>query len=223
MSKITKHYFEHNNRKYFRGNAENVELCSYGEKKDPIGPNAYLDVENRIQRELVAPKVKALGTVAIDWAQVSKVDGGAKGQVNAFGVKGERAAETSIGVAEKGNYKLVGFAVDAGPLRVLLNTEADGARNFLEREGNDGRIVSEIWVVMEAEYSSAFSISASYSVSASVVGVGLDITASGTSAGTKKITLSAGSTFAYLLHKVKKWNKGKTKIEDLEADYKGGS
>jgi len=31
----------------------------------------------------------------------------------------------------------------------MLNTVADGARNFLASEGTDGRIVSEVWVVME--------------------------------------------------------------------------
>ena len=49
----------------------------------------------------------------------------------------------------------------------------------------------------------------------------LSVTAKGGKHGTQTITLSAGTTFAYKLHKVKDWNQGKTKIENMEADYKG--
>lgn len=221
MTKITKHFFEHNNRKYFRGNADSVELCSYGEKKDPIGADAYLDVQNIIKRDLVAPKVNFLGKVKIDWTLVGKVDGSGKATVNVLGIKGEKSGGISVEAAEDGDYQLVGFAINAGPLTKLLNTEADGARKFLEREGRDGRVVSEIWVVMSGKTSSAFNASANYAFSGSVLGVGLDVKSSGTAAGTKTVTLSKGSTFAYLMHKVKDWNKDRTRIEDLEADYKG--
>lgn len=40
---FSKHYFEYDNSKYFRDNANNILLCSFGEKKDPIGPAAHLD------------------------------------------------------------------------------------------------------------------------------------------------------------------------------------
>lgn len=221
MAKITKHFFEHNNRKYFRGNAENAQLGSYGEKKDPIGPDAYLDVESIIKRELIAPKMNCLGTVGIDWNLVGEVNGRGKAFVNVLGIKGEKSGEISVGAADTGNYKLVGFSINSGPLKKLLNTEADGARKFLEREGRDGRVVSEIWVVMSGKTSSAFNASANFAFSGSVLGVGLDVTSSGTAAGTKTVTLSPGSTFAYLMTKVKEWNKDRTRIVDLEPDYKG--
>ena len=54
-----------------------------------------------------------------------------------------------------------------------------------------------------------------------VNGVSADITASGGTEGTQTITISKGSTFAYLLFKVKDWNSGKTQIEDLEDDTVG--
>jgi hypothetical protein len=224
MTSITKDYFEHDGRKYFRGNAENVEICSYGEKKDPIGPDAYLDVQNKVKSEYLTNRVKPLGSVGIDWSKASKADIGASGSLNFFGLlRGSRAIKGSLEDAEKGKFKLVGFSIDEGPLTTMLNTDASGARKYLADEGKDGRIVSEVWVVMDAEMASRFGASAGYKVSANVAGVGLDITAN---AGTKDettVTLSKGSNFAYLLHKVKDWNKDKTKIENMEADYKGMS
>jgi hypothetical protein len=51
--------------------------------------------------------------------------------------------------------------------------------------------------------------------------VSADITASGGTEGTQTITISKGTTFAYLLFKVKDWNSGKTQILDLEDDSVG--
>jgi hypothetical protein len=39
--------------------------------------------------------------------------------------------------------------------------------------------------------------------------------------GAQTLTLSPGSTFADKLHKVSGWNKAKTQVEAVEADYKG--
>jgi hypothetical protein len=76
-------------------------------------------------------------------------------------------------------------------------------------------------VAMLAEMADSFSASAGYRVSANVQGIGLDIIAEGGTKGSQKITLSKGTMFAYGLHKVKDWNKEKTKIENLEDDFYG--
>ena len=36
-TKVTEHYFKYGGNQYFRENAHNVDLASYGEKKDPVG------------------------------------------------------------------------------------------------------------------------------------------------------------------------------------------
>jgi hypothetical protein len=59
------------------------------------------------------------------------------------------------------------------------------------------------------------------SLSANAKGAELQVTVTGGKYGSETITLSPGTTFAYKLHKVKDWNKGKTQIEDMEADYQG--
>lgn len=51
---------------------------------------------------------------------------------------------------------------------------------------------------------------------------GLSITAQGGNKGVTTFTVLPGSTCAYMLYKVKKWNdKDKTQIEEIESDFKG--
>ena len=220
-TQITEHFFEHNGRKYFRGKAEDAELASYGQKKAELSKDPYLAIQNKVKSEHLTGRVNGVGSVAVAWDTTSKADIGARGFLNVFGVKGERAVEMSYDEAKKGKVKLVGFTIDEGKLRTTLNTEADGARKYLESEGKDGRIVSKAWVAMLAEMADSFSASVGYRVSANVQGIGLDIIAEGGTKGSQKITLSKGTMFAYGLHKVKDWNKGKTKIENLEDDFYG--
>ena len=54
-----------------------------------------------------------------------------------------------------------------------------------------------------------------------MTGADLELTASGGTHGSQTAAISAGTTFAYLLHKVKEWNKGKNQIENMEDDRKG--
>lgn len=116
---------------------------------------------------------------------------------------------------------LVNFAIAEGPLTHLLNEDASGALKYLAGEGGDGRIVSEVWVVMAAELSAHFSASPSIDVSLGLGGSELAVTASGGRHGTQTVQLSHGTTPAYTLHKVKTWNQGKTRILDMGADCKG--
>ncbi len=101
----------------------------------------------------------------------------------------------------------------------MLNNDANIAHNCLANEGKDGRIVSEIWVVMEAELAEHFETSGGLMVSAKAAD--LNVTANGGRHGTQTITLSSGTTFAYKLHKVKDWNKGKTRINDIVLVWGG--
>lgn len=217
--KITEHKFEYGAQGYFRGNAHLVEIGTYGEKKDPVGAKAYIDPEDKVSRDHLVNIITKGKPVAVDWTQTSKAAVEVNGPVSVFGLNMEAAVAFTYEKIKSANLKLFNLSIDAGPLKTMLNTDADAARNFLAKEGNDGRIVSEVWVVMEAQLSEQFDTSGSVKVA--VKGVDLNVTASGGKYGSQTITLSKGAIFAYKLHKVKDWNKGKTKIEDMEADYKG--
>lgn len=220
-TKITDNYFEFGVNRYFRGNAHLVELATYGEKKDPVGPKAYLDPQSKVKREHLVDRVVKGQPVGVNWSQTSRADLEVNGPIKVFGLNLSVAASYSAAKVASADLKLYNLSIAEGPLKAMLNNDAGGARSYLAEEGKDGRIVSEIWVVMEAELAEHFESSGSLTVTEE--DISLSVTARGGKHGTQTITLASGTTFAYKLHKVKDWNKGKTRIEDMEADYHGMS
>lgn len=221
-SMLTENYFQFGVNKYFRGNAHLVRIGTYGEKKDPIGAKAYIDPEETVDTANLVSRVERGSPVSIDWSQSSQGEVEVDGlQVKVFQVGATLAGSYSYAKLKTASLRLMNFNIPEASLRTMLNTQAGAARNFLAREGADGRIVSEVWVVLEATLSQHLETSSSFS--ASVSGTDIKLTASGGTSGTQTITLSRGSTFAYKMHKVTDWNSGKTQILDMEADYKGFS
>ena len=218
---MTKHYFKYGTLKYFRGNAHNIRIGSFGEKKDPIGPKAHLDVEGTVKSKHIDSRIKYNTTADITWNQAPRAEVEVNGDLKFFSLGRKGALSGSYEKAKKADLKLVNFAIDEGPLKRMLNNDADIARNALADEGKDGRIVSEVWVAMEAELAEHFSVYGSTSAAVKAAGSSLDVTVTGGRHGSQTITLSEGTTFAYKMHKVKDWTKGKKRIEDMEADYKG--
>ncbi len=216
---ITKHSFKYGSQKYFRGNAHLVELATFGEKKDPIGAKAYLDPEGKVARKHLKNIVKEGKPVSINWNQTTKAEVEVNGLVPVFGLNMKVARTYSYQKAKNAKLKLFNLSISERPLKKMLNGNANAARNYLADEGKDGRIVSEVWIVIETELAEQFDTAESISVSE--IASGLGVTARGGRYGTQEITLSAGSVFAYKLHKVKDWSRGKKQIEDMEADYKG--
>lgn len=224
---IKSHFFKFSNIKYFRDKAENVELGSYGEKKDPIGALAYLSVQNRIRGDALAAyaKVRVIPPISIDWAKYKKTDVEANGLVKYFTL----GSKVSIGATweklKTAKMQLLKLVIDEGPLTNTLNNHTTGALNFLRDEGGDGRVVHEVWVVLDATLATHFTNSTVFEVkgtgSVEVVDVTAKLSAGSTGSGSQTISLSKGTTFAYLMMKVKKWSSGKTKIDDLEDDLKG--
>jgi len=144
-TKITEQYFQYETNKYFRGNAHSLQLGSFGEKKDLIGAKAYLDVQDAIKPIYLASRVKYNTTTKIDWSQTNKTEVEAEGAFKFFGININAAVDGTYDKAKTAKLELINFAIDEGPLQRMLNEDADGARNYLAKEGNDGRVVSEVW------------------------------------------------------------------------------
>jgi hypothetical protein len=220
-TKITKHYFEFDNRKYFRGNAHDVELGTYGQKKDPLGPDAYLSPQAKVKSEHLESRVKFNTRATVNWNETTKAEVEASAVLKFFGLGKEAAGDFSYEEAKDAKLQLISLSISEGPLKDMLNHHADGARKFLAEEGQDGRIVSEVWVVVDAELGEHFATYGKASAAVQAAGNSLNVTVTGGKQGSQTITLAKGTTFAYRLHKVKQWNKDKTQIEDMEDDYKG--
>ncbi len=218
-TKVTKWAFEYGGMKFFRGNAYQVRLGEYGEKKDPLGAKAYLDPEGHVNPSYLK-NIGKMGPVEVDWERQSKADVAADGDLKYLGAAGKVAGSFNYENAKNAKLKLMSFYIEEGTLKEILNGPADGARSALAKEGNDGRIVSQVFVAMEGSLAETFSTAGSLSYKAE--GDALGVTATGGAHGSSTVILAPNTTFAYKLMKVKDWSHGKSKIEDLEADYKGG-
>jgi hypothetical protein len=220
-TKITDNYFEFGNLKYFRGNAHLMKIGTFGQKKDPAGAKSYIDPHGNVKAEHLASRIKTGTTVDINWNETSKAAFEENGVIRFFGVNGEIESNGTYEKAKSADLKLINFFIEEGPLTRMLNNDATIARKELADEGNDGRIISEAWVVMVASLAEHFSMYGSKSISAKAYGQELKITVTGGKSGSQTVTFSSGTTFAFKTHKVKKWSNNKTVIDDMEADYYG--
>lgn len=220
-TKITDSYFKYGTLKYFRGNAIEIEMCTFGDKDKPLGRPGYLEPHGKVKRKYVDDRSSSGSTVSINWGQTTRADVEANGQLKVFGLNAKFATTFSFNQVKTANVRLHYIYMNEGPLKRMLNQDANVARNFLRDEGQDGRIVSGLWICLDGELGAHFDTSASFAFG--IDGTDLKLTAKGGVHGTQTISISPGTTFAYRMHKVKKWNRGKTKIEDMESDYSGNS
>jgi hypothetical protein len=217
---ITDDYFEYNQIKYFRGEAENVVIGSYGKKRDPVGSKSHLEVQTEVKPEYLASRVKYITTIPVDWSAAANAGLKLDVPLSFSGLNGDASFAASFGVAANENLQLCKFLIEKANLEGMLNQDAVNARNYLADEGGDGRICSAVWVGVDDKLGKHF-LSYGQSGSASVhAGGGLDFTATGGTSGAQTISLSAkGGTFAYLLEKVTNWSNSKTHVDDMKEDY----
>lgn len=225
-ARVSKHTFVYNGERYFRDKSEDVLMGSYGEKEDPLGTKASLNVTNNVDRNLLKGKVRYVTTADIEWSRQTQADVETEGHLKYFTAEASGTADFSYEKAKSGKLKLAKFVIDEGPLKTLLNNEATGAKRFLAQEGRDGRFVSTIWVVVVGKIAESFAAAGNTTgdITAEVLSsakLRLSVKASAGAKGTTSIELEEGTTFAYLMHRVQKWNKDKTRIEELAIDAKG--
>jgi hypothetical protein len=221
--KISDSKFVYSGKGYFRGGCEDINLCSFGEKKTPVGKANYLYVAGTVSpANLSKVKVKVSGPYTIEWEKYSDSD------VN-VGIKYLTAVGGQVGfnrrAAKSANLVLMKLSLTSIALKKLLNQHAHFARNRMKEEGNDARIVSDVWIVMEAQLASKVTTGGSVSVSAPLGASGftLEVGASGSATNGSKVQIPENTCFAYLLAKVKKWDKvgGEWEVVEMEDDTKG--
>jgi len=201
--------------KYFRKGAIEVHLGSTGQKKQPLLSANYLEVTLTAKAEYLKGRVEKSKTVAIDWSRTTAGDIGAT--IPVFQLGAVFSPSLTYTQAKSFNGKLFFASLSTAQVKRLLNTDAVHARQCLKDEGADGRIVTGVWCVLQAELAASFDTAASFSA-ASVASV-LKLTVSGGTHGAQSITLEKGAVFAYRLSKVKDWD-GDT-VADIEHDYSG--
>lgn len=214
---LSKTAFKYGKMKYWRGKAENVRIGSYGDKKVN---GKYLAVDAHMKTKHYEARLDVAGPFTVNFEKFNRKSLGAS--VRYLTTRG--TGSLSWEKAKKGNLKLMKFFLTEKNLRKALNGKANGAFKGLVKEGNDGRIVSEIWVVVEASLSEDITKAGGFT--AQYKGGTLFLRGRAKSSSTHKnaLELAPGTTFAYLMHKVKKWNKKKGEkvgVADLEDDQPG--
>jgi hypothetical protein len=209
---IKDNHLKFNGKSYFRAGSESVELGSYGEKKTPIAKANYLEVQGHVARPKL--EVRTATIVDIDFKQSTEKD--FKANVLAGAVGG--SVDTAYKRLDKGELKLVKFEVELVDMKKALN-DSPIVRDNLDKYGGDARVCHQIFVVLEASIATKISSSTSLAVAGTTGG--LTVTAKGKTKDEKDttVTLSKGTTFAYLLAKMD-WDKknGDKVVEKLTDD-----
>lgn len=214
--KISKKMMKYSGIKYFRNKAENVKIGAYGQKKN----GRYLAVENELPRRALKGIVKVSGPYNVDWKKTSKGDANLSVR---YMKKGGGTASMKWSRAHSAKLKLVKFYIHEGPLKKAINGNK-AALNAMKDEGRKARVVSEVWVAMEGKLASDVSTCGGGSIDAKAKGFDVKLGVNGCGGSKSTISIPMNTSFAYLLHKPKKWNKKrmkKTTIRDMEDDQYG--
>lgn len=216
---VTASKFKFQGFSYFRGISEDLRLASYGPKKTPFNMPNYMAHEGDVDaNNLSKVHVDISGPYGFDWASQSATDVGVAIQyVTSVG----GTAGFSRDVAKKANLKLMKFSISAGELKKLVNKHAGAARNYLKDAGGEGRVVSAAWVAIDATLGAHVKNCGSLTGAGAGGGFSVKLDTKACKTTISKVDFPDNVTFAYGLHKVKKWNKDKTEIEDWEDDFVG--
>ena len=207
-TKITKKGFKYGGMHYWRAGAQNVKLGTYGNKRSSYG----MEVHNDIKAKHFGKAVDVSGQYTINWKKDKDFAAKADVQYVGWNAKGGYSRQAKKGA----NLKLVLMNIKKGRLQKIINKKAKGARNFLKKNKN-GRVVSGVWVVMEAKLANQISQGGGLAVDG-VTPNGIKISGafSGKSKERSSVNIPKGAIFAYMMHKVSKWNKKKVKGKILK-------
>lgn len=203
---------------YFRGNAEEVEIGSIGEKRTPITKQNYLEVKDRIPVAKI--EVAKSTVVEIDFTQTSRSSFDAAVTAIVKGVPVKFSGDAAFDKMKSGELKLVKFSVTNNAMKEAANNSPQKLQDLIEW-GNDARIAHQVFIVMEASLANQFANNVTVDLAAGAKGLEAKVGGSVSTSGTTTVQISAGTCFAYLLAKID-WDavqkKNQTRIVDLDDD-----
>jgi hypothetical protein len=203
---------------YFRGGAENAEIGSSGEKREPITKQNYLEVKDRIP---IAKISMTRATVAdIDFTKTSKSSFNTVVSAIIQGVPVQLSGGATFDKLKSGELKLVKFTVLNNDMRDAINSSHKALQNLIEW-GNDARVVTQVFNVIEAKLANQFDNDVAVDLSIGVKGLEAKAGGSGSTSGETSVQISKNTCFAYMLAKID-WDanqkKNITKAVDLDDD-----
>ena len=216
---IKGNYFKFNNYRYYRNNAEKIQLGSYGEKRTPLGGRHELIPHSRISSGNLDKyaHVHTAFSGPIDWTGYSSQNFNFGAGVQFIAAGGSVDFAHSASEMNSGHLELMELYIDEGPMENTLN-HSGACLTFLDDEGSDGRVADVIWVVIDGDLASTVANSNSIGVSGTYDAIDLSVGGGGGGGSTVHIHLTPGQTFAYNLVKVSKWGKHHESVDDLKPD-----
>jgi hypothetical protein len=206
---------------YFRAHAEEVEIGSIGEKREPLAKQNYLEVKDRV----LVPDENVIQTtvVDIDFKLTSKTDLNLGATVLVEGVPVKYSGDVTFEKLRSGELQLVKFSIPINVVKKAVNNSPEVLKD-LHYWGKDARIAHQVFIVMEASLASQFNNKYGIKLSAGVKGLEAVVGVGGSSSGKTIVNISKDTCFAYLLLKII-WDKKKDQSEilDLKNDQWGVS
>lgn len=221
MTDVKKNQFTFAGKRYFRGNAPQISLGSYGVKKTPAFQANYLEGHGKLGTQpLRRVTVERVGPYTIEWNKVSRRE--LDVNVSYIGNNGVAVALTKE-KAESASLVVIKLFVNVNDAIRLINANPSVLKCFKDYPQR-ARLVTSVWVVVEAEIASRIKNTASLTGTGTYNGFTLDIAASGGSTTNQRITIPKGATFAYMMHSAKRWSKRRGRRDSvlgLEDDQHG--
>jgi hypothetical protein len=214
---IKSNHMTFNGTKYFTANAQFVTISSYGEKATPLFGANKLEVKDHLPAPKLDGKVITIPPVELDTANSTKADFTASFSAGFKAIGFAGTAGATYDSLATNHLKLVQLWVQENDMKAAINS-SPMHRNNLVADGNDARIAHVVFVVMEASFASSFTSGTNFDVTADAAGIiSINATGGAVVAGKSKVTLSAGTVYAYLLLKLD-WNNDKTSVTDTDVD-----
>lgn len=188
---VREDHFHFDGIDYFRGRAAAVQLGDVGEKKRPTGGPSHLAVHGRLPRHLLP--IERVTRIDLDGVTVRGSDIEADVMVAEIGVLG-----CSTVARQLRDRTLCLIKVEAAARDVVAAANAcAGVLDALTRAGAAGRLVHQVFLVLETATAQRLSQATRWSISGAsddcvLTGIGADSHCS-------VVVLPAGATFAYLL------------------------
>ncbi|MCY1015860.1 hypothetical protein [Pyxidicoccus sp. MSG2] len=202
---------------YFRANAPSVVIGSFGDKKTPLTKQNYIEVLGRIP--VARLKVHRATTARIDFTGTSSVDlavdvsvpisGSDTGMGTDMGTvpradTGTVTLSPSVAYEQLRHDQLCLVKLDIYPSDIIkAANDSPAVLAHLKECGDSGRLVHQIFMILKAKTAKVFSSSTSLALSATNGEVMVTAQGSQGSTGDLTLRLSYGTTFAYLLLKLK--------------------
>jgi hypothetical protein len=197
-----------NGIKYFRGNADEIELGSYGKKREPVFGMNYLEVTKNFPPAKL--KIKDAVIVDIDASSLHEADLSVGANFKILGASGAVKASGLLSKFKSAEVKLVKISVNGGDVVDAVNASPN-ILQAIDDLGDNARFAHQIFIVAEAKLAQTLTSSGSLSASAEKGDVKIEIAGGGKGSSTTSVVLGEGTTFAYLLLKFKWDNLKKSK------------